>query len=230
MSQAPASRARRALVIRHHDEDHPGLIGEAFTARGIDVDVEMLDAKSDTPSLEGADYLVILGSKCAVYDHEVEAAWFGRELELMAEADRRGVPILGICFGAQALCRLFGGVVSRAPEGEVGWYDVDVVADVPLATGPWFEFHFDHCDLPSEAEVWATSPRAVQAFAIGRHVGVQFHPELDAEQLSGWLASDPSETRNLGVHVEELLERTRAEEPAARVRALELVDLFLSRA
>jgi GMP synthase-like glutamine amidotransferase len=137
--------------------------------------------------------------------------------------------MLGICFGAQALCRHFGGVVSRAAEGEVGWFEVDVTAGVGLPRGPWFEFHFDACALPDEVEVWATSPRAVQAFAKGKHVGVQFHPEIDEVQLNGWLNADPDESRDLGLDVRALLAQTAHETPAARERAAILVDLFLAR-
>ncbi len=219
----------RTLVLRHHLEDSPGLIGEAFEARGYEIDPVMMNEDSATPSLDGYDALVILGSKCAVYDHEVEAAWFHRELALIAQADARALPILGICFGAQALCRHFGGVVSRAADGEIGWFDIDVVEGVELSKGPWFEFHFDVCQLPDSAELWATSPRAVQAFSVGPHLGVQFHPEIDEAQLKEWLASDEEETRQLGLNIEELLEETARETPAARARAQELVDLFLRR-
>ena len=220
---------KRALVLRHHDEDRPGLIGDAFEARGFELRVAMMNAHSETPTLEGVDVLVILGSKCAVYDREVEAAWFGRELALMADAAERAIPILGICFGAQALCRLHGGDVSRADDGEIGWFDVDVVSPVGLPSGPWFEFHFDACSLPSHAEVWATSPRAVQAFALGRDVGVQFHPEIDETQLAEWLASDPNESRDLGLDAGALLAQTARETPASRLRAAALVDIFLAR-
>ncbi len=217
----------RALVLRHHLEDRPGLVGDAFEARGFEIDVVMMDATSATPSLEGYDVLVILGSKCAVYDHEVEASWFGRELNLIGEAVARTLPILGICFGAQALCRYFGGEVKRAEQGEIGWFDIDVLPGVDLSPGPWFEFHFDHCSLPDSAELWATSPRAVQAFRIGASVGVQFHPEIDDGQLKEWLASDEDDARELGLDVAALLEETARETPAARGRAQELVDLFL---
>jgi hypothetical protein len=83
--------------------------------------------------------------------------------------------------------------------------------------------------LPDSAELWATSPRAVQAFAIGENVGVQFHPEIDEAQLKEWLAADEEETRELGLDLEALLEQTARETPAARERAQVLVDLFLSR-
>jgi GMP synthase-like glutamine amidotransferase len=219
----------RALVLRHHLEDSPGLVGEAFERRGYELDLVMMNETSATPSLEGYDVMVILGSTYAVYDHEVEAAWFGRELALMGDADRRGLPIFGVCFGAQALCRYYGGEVTRAADEEIGWFELDVVPGIELARGPWFEFHSDHCTLPDSAELWATSPRAVQAFAIGQNVGVQFHPEIDEAQLKEWLAADEEATREFGLDQEALLEQTARETPAARVRTQELVDLFLSR-
>ena len=220
----------RVLAIRHHVEDSPGLIGEAFAARGYDVDVAMMDATHPTPDLVGYGALVILGSTHAVYDDEIEAAWFGRELELIATAQRRAVPVLGICFGAQALCRYHGGEVSASDEPEVGWYDVEPVGDSPLEAGPWFEYHFDRCTLPVSAELWATTPAAVQAFAVGADVGVQFHPEIDDGQLAQWLAGGDEGVRAVGLEPVALLERTRRETPAARGRAQRLVDLFVAHA
>ena len=64
----------RVLIIRHHSEDRPGLVGEAFEARGFELDVVMMDAESPTPSAAGYDLLVVLGSKHAVYDERIEAA------------------------------------------------------------------------------------------------------------------------------------------------------------
>jgi GMP synthase-like glutamine amidotransferase len=220
----------RVLCVRHHLEDSPGLIGDAFAERGHDVDLVMLDAESPTPRLTGYDLLVILGSKHAVYDEAVEVAWFGRELELLDEAEATGVAVLGICFGAQALCRHHGGVVTRADEPEIGWYEVDVVGDVDLPSGPWFEYHYDHCTLPAEAKVWATTPRAVQAFAIGANVGVQFHPEIEEVQLAGWFDAGDDEPRDFDLDAAALLAQTARETPAARQRAGGLVDLFLSHA
>lgn len=218
----------RALVLRHHDEDHSGLIGEALEARGFEIDLRMMNESSATPSLDGYDIFVILGSKSAVYDQEVEAAWFHREMELIAEAGRRDLPIFGICFGAQALCLHHGGVVERSSEPEIGWYAIDAVNDSNIASGPWFEFHFDRCILPADAQLWATSPRAVQAFAVGRNVGVQFHPEVDHVQLADWFAGGVEEARDFGIDIDALLAETKAETPAARERAADLVDLFLS--
>ncbi len=105
---------------------------------------------------------------------------------------------------------------SDPNEPEIGWYDVEAHNESGIAAGPWFEFHFDHCRLPESAELWATSPRAVQAFCVGRNVGVQFHPEVDHLQLRDWFASGVEEAREFGVDADALIEQTRLETPAAR--------------
>lgn len=217
----------RVLVLRHHDEDHPGLIGDALVARGFELDVVMMNENTPTPSVVGYDALLILGSSSAVYDHEIEKSWFGRELGVIAQAGELDVPVFGICFGAQALCLFHGGSVSRAPEPEIGWYQLDAEPGIDIEPGPWFEFHFDRCTLPDGAELWASTPRAVQAFAVGRNVGVQFHPEIDDAQLRDWLESAAESARDFGHDLEELLAETAREVPEARRRAGRLVALFL---
>lgn len=217
----------RALALRHHLEDHPGLIGEALEARGFQVDVAMMDEASSTPSLDGYELMVILGSKSAVYDEAVRHAWFDRELGLLDEAERRAMPVLGICFGAQALCVHHGGSVIPSDRPEIGWFEVEVLDGSWVSPGPWFEYHFDRCELPVEAEEWARTPAAVQAFAIGRHVGVQFHPEVDYLQLKDWFEVDDLEAREFGVDVARLMAETEERTPEARLRAHALVERFL---
>ena len=217
----------RILVLRHHEEDHPGLIGDAFVERGFHLEVVKMNEETPTPSVEGYDILLILGSSSAVYDHEVQKSWFGRELGVIAQAVDLGVPVFGICFGAQALCLFHGGSVSRSPQPEIGWYRVQAHGDHELDEGPWFEFHFDRCTLPGEAELWASSARAIQVFSVGRNFGVQFHPEIDDLQLRDWLESAAESARDFGHDIDELVAETKREVPAARRRAGVLVDQFL---
>lgn len=220
----------RVLVVRHHDEDHAGLVGEAFIDRGFELDVVMMNATSPTPSVRGYDALLILGSSSAVYDRDVEEAWFGRELGLIGQAGELGVPVLGICFGAQALCLFHGGSVSPSTHPEIGWYEIDIAPGVDFVPGPWFEFHFDRCTLSDEATLLATTPRATQAFAVGRNLGVQFHPEIDDAQLRDWLVSAADSAREFGHDIDQLVAETARLSPMARPRVDALIALFLERA
>lgn len=225
-----SASVRHALVLRHHREDHPGLVGDALVARGFELRVVLFNEASPTPSLDGVDLVVILGSSSAVYDAAVERAWFARELALIEQADQRGITVFGICFGAQALCRYAGGVVAPGARPEIGWHVVEPTVDSPIGPGPWFEYHFDACELPPSATTWAKTSNCVQAFAIGRHVGVQFHPELDAAQLRDWFEAGGDDARTLGYDPTDLIDQTAREEPGARERARELVDVVVAHA
>jgi hypothetical protein len=94
--------------------------------------------------------------------------------------------------------------------------------------GPWLEFHNDRCLPPPAATVLARNDIAVQAFQIGRHLAVQFHPEVDGPQLKRWLdAHTDSNPITLGIDPDQFLTDTIREEPAARDRAALLVTAAL---
>jgi GMP synthase-like glutamine amidotransferase len=217
----------RVLVIRHHDVDSAGFIGEAFEARGAVLDTRLFPDDGPLPVIDGIDAVVVLGAISSVNDSH---AWIGVELAWLRGADEAGVPILGVCFGGQALCVISGGRVEQAPRHEIGWTMVDSVAPDLIPPGPWVEFHGDRCLLPASAEVLATNDLCVQAFALGRHLGVQFHPEVDGAQLKRWLDNGgDAEAAREGVDPAEFLAETIREEPHARTRAARLVTTFLTR-
>ena len=218
----------RVIIIRHHAEDSPGFIAEAFAARGARISTHLFPAGGPLPGLDGADHVVVLGAVPSVYDDGLHRPWIEQELAWLRLAHEAGLPILGICFGAQALCTVVGGQVVAADRKEVGWALVESHAPDEIPAGPWLQFHGDRCLPPGEATILASNEIGVQAFTIGRHLGVQFHPEVDGEQLHGWLESGGAdEAVRAGTDPHAFLARTRAEEPAARVRADQLVATAL---
>jgi len=215
----------RVLVIRHHDVDSAGFIAEAFEARGAELDVHLFPDDGPLPGFDGADHIVVLGAVSSVNDSD---PWIAAELDWIRAADQAGLPVLGICFGAQALCAALGGRVEAMERKEIGWFGVDSADPGVIPAGPWLEFHGDRCLLPDGATVLARNDAAVQAFTIGRHLAVQFHPEVDGPQLKRWLDSmDTREARSVGVDPDQFLADTIREEPAARARADRLVAAAL---
>jgi GMP synthase-like glutamine amidotransferase len=215
----------RVIAVRHHDVDSAGFIGAAFEAKGAELDVRLFPGADPLPGLSGVDHVVVLGALPSVND---DLAWIAEELTWLREADRAGVPVLGICFGAQALCAALGGRVERAPRREIGWVMVDSADPDLVPPGPWLEFHGDRCLVPGTARVLATNELGVQAFTIGRHLAVQFHPEVDGPQLERWLDQGGDvDVARAGLDPGEFLARTVREEPQAASRAETLVATAL---
>ncbi len=98
-----------------------------------------------------------------------------------------GVPILGICYGQQAMCAQLGGSVEQADEREFGRADIDMVSDCDLFTGlgtqerVWMS-HGDRVNkIPEGFEIiakTASAPFAAIANESRQFYGVQFHPEV----------------------------------------------------
>jgi GMP synthase-like glutamine amidotransferase len=214
----------RVVVIGHHDEDSAGFIGEAFRARGAELSMHVFPKDGPLPGLDGVDHVIVLGAIWSVYDQSPDRAWIADELAWLRQADEAGVPVLGICFGAQALAAAFGGRVEAAPRKEVGWRMIDSFDPGLIPPGPWLEFHGDRCLPPREARVLARNDAGVQAFVVGRHLAVQFHPEPDGELLRLWLeVGGREEAEQAGTDPDRFLAETYAEEAAARERADTLV-------
>ena len=215
----------RVVVIRHHDVDSAGFIAAAFEARGAIIHVHLFPDDGPLPALDGVDHIVVLGAISSVNDPD---PWIAAELDWLRGADQSGVPVLGICFGAQALCAALGGRVEAMDRKEIGWAPVDSLDHGLVPAGPWLEFHGDRCLLPAAAMVLARNEAAVQAFRMGRHLAVQFHPEVDGPQLKRWLdAGGNKEAERAGLDPDQFLADTIREEPIARERAGSLVAAAL---
>ena len=214
----------RVVVIRHHEEDSAGFIGDAFEARGAQVSAHLFPQDGPLPDVAGLAHIVMLGSTSSVYEAGEARGWIDEDLFWLRRADAAGVPVLGICFGAQLLAAAFGGAVEPADDQEIGWVTVDSADPELIPPGPWMEFHHDRCLPPPEATVLAWNALGVQAFRLGRHLAVQFHPEVDGEQFKLWLESGGrKEIEEAGLDPDRILAQTIAEEPAAKARADRLV-------
>jgi GMP synthase (glutamine-hydrolysing) len=101
-----------------------------------------------------------------------------------------GVPVLGICYGEQAMAQQLGGKVEGGHHREFGRAEVEVVSDSPLFEGVWrkgekYPVWMSHGDrvtvLPPAFRVLGTSPNAPIAI-IGdddrKFYATQFHLEV----------------------------------------------------
>nr|WP_285635771.1 type 1 glutamine amidotransferase [Microbacterium arabinogalactanolyticum] len=147
--------------------------------------------------LSGYDGLVMLGGGL-MPDDDDRAPWLAQERVLAREAIDADLPTLGICLGAQLLAHVAGGEVRAS----FGPKERGATLITPSAHGSsdallsalgdavhMIENHQDMITaLPPDAVLLASSEAVEnQAFRLGAHVrGLQFHPEVGAEDLTRW--------------------------------------------
>lgn len=173
-------------------------------------------------TLDGVDGVMIGGHRISPYeaaDHEHIAD----ELRLIERVLERGLPCLGICYGAQALATVLGGATGPRPDGaaEFGFYAIEPTpagADVLGGLTHVFQSHYESClSVPDGAELLGTSELCdVQAFRVGESAfGFQFHPDTRADMIEGWWAGNPHLQGRKGTHpLEQQLRDATVHEPA----------------
>jgi GMP synthase-like glutamine amidotransferase len=171
------------------------------TGRGHTVSGTRMYA-DEPPPAETVDWLVVLGGPMNVYEHDAYP-WLVREKEFLAQVVQRGVPVLGICLGAQLLADVLGARVTRNHQTEIGWFPVALSQEAagsllfqrfPSQFLP-FHWHGDTFSIPAGAVPIASSDAcARQAFQYrDRVVGLQFHLEYSAQSIEAMIRHCGSE-------------------------------------
>lgn len=179
------------VVIEHDPDEGPGLIADVAASSGMNI--WRIGVREALPTLDRVAALVVMGGSQAVYDGDPRMR---AEVALLHEAVTRGLPVLGICLGAQLLAAACGGRVRRGERGrELGLGTVTLTPpglDDPIFAGcpdtiPVLHFHGDTFDLPRGSCHLASSELyPSQGFRLGRAYALQFHIEVDAHLLAAW--------------------------------------------
>lgn len=138
--------------------------------------------------VQGFDGFLIGGSPSSVHD---EDAWIDRLMEIIRQAFAAGKPIVGACFGHQAIAKALGGTVGP----NAGGFVLGTAATEVVQLAPWMEpvaefrlaaAHGEQVTrLPPGAEVVGRTPGCpAAAYRIGDLVfTTQYHPEMTPEFL-----------------------------------------------
>jgi GMP synthase (glutamine-hydrolysing) len=188
----------RVLALTHGPSVGPGVFAEAVREAGhalVERRVPVAGARR-----EEADAVLVFGG-ALLPDEDDRHGWLRPELSLLAALLEEGIPLFGVCLGAQLIARAAGAEVLRAPDPEVGWVPVElteagrgdpVVGSLPRRFDA-LEWHHYTYELPAGAVELARSSVCTQAFQLGRAWAVQFHPEVHGAQVESWLAEEPSD-------------------------------------
>jgi GMP synthase-like glutamine amidotransferase len=190
----------RILILQPQLDDGPATLATFLHTRGLAFQLCSVAAGDSVPeSAAGLDAIAMLGGAMGVND---DLPWLARAEALLRDAVAHGVPVLGHCLGGQMLAKALGANVARHAQPEIGWSRITPTpaaarspADATLLQA-WlgdapelavFQWHHDSFEVPAGATWLAGSARcAHQAFAIGPHLGMQFHVEVDAAKLDLW--------------------------------------------
>ena len=218
----------KPVLIRQHEKmTPPGLLVEWLRERGIPFEVHPSWNGAAPPDPADYSFVASLGSPYGPNDtHEPGVV---EELELIGSAVEKEVPVLGLCFGGEVLSVVLGGRVELAPVPELGWREIETDDPGAVPAGPWLEWHYERFSTPPGAVEVARTADAVQAFRLGPHLGVQFHPESTVEIVAHWASMDTERLTELGIgEGADLLAGPSEREEAAREAAFRLFDAFLA--
>ncbi len=220
----------KPVLIRQHEEvTPPGLLVDWLRERGIPFEVHPSWLGVAAPDLTNYSFVASLGSPYGPNDtHETAVV---EELKLIETAVGSEIPVLGLCFGGEALAAVLGGRVERAPVPELGWREIETDDPAAVPAGPWLEWHYERFTTPPSAIEVARTADAVQAFRFGPHLGVQFHPESTVEIISHWASMDAKRLAEIGIEDgAALLAASPERKAAAKSAGFRLFDAFLDAA
>jgi GMP synthase-like glutamine amidotransferase len=202
------------LSIQNIEFETLGSLEELIQSDGYVI--ENIEAQTEAMPQNTGDYtaIIILGGPMSVYDN---LGYIVKEQELIRDAIKNKVPVLGICLGSQLIAQATGGNVYKGSKKEIGWYNVtlnhngqnDLFKDIKSKTMRVFQWHGDTYDLPSTATIMASSELYPQAFRIGTAVGIQFHLEVNYEMIKRWTHEYRQELNNEKIMSENILSDTK---------------------
>lgn len=227
-------RRHKLLVCQHVPHEILGTLNPLLKAAGFRLRYVNFGRHPDAqPDLDGYGGLVILGGPMNV-DQVDEYPHLRTELRLIEQALTAGLPVLGICLGAQLVAKALGARVGRNGEKEIGWFDVHLTSEgegdklmAPFApTERVFQWHGDTFDIPRGAvRLAAGTSCSNQAFRYGDNVyGLQFHLEVDERLIERWLRVEAMRRELEPLGGETHAQRIRSETPTHIDRLKSLSD------
>ena len=179
-------------IFRHTATEGPGYFADFLHERAIPWQLVRIDAGDAVPQdVSVYSGLVFMGGPMSVND---DLPWIAQVLALIRQAVAQDIPVLGHCLGGQLMAKALGGVVTRNPIKEIGWGEATVSGNDTARA--WFgntrsfeafHWHGETFSLPQGAvHLLSSAHCANQAFALGKHLALQCHVEMNEQMIRDW--------------------------------------------
>jgi GMP synthase (glutamine-hydrolysing) len=185
----------KVMVLQHSPFEPLGLLVSNLKHKKIRLRyVNFYRNPDERIQLKDYDGIVVLGGIMNPDDGK-KFPHLNYEVELLAEAVDKTIPILGICLGSQLLNLALGGQCYRMEKAEFGWTKIYKTLksnnsmfslfDVPRCVFQWHQYA---CIPPNEVDIVLKNEQCVQAFCYKEcFIGLQFHLEIDKKLHERWL-------------------------------------------
>ena len=181
------------LIFRHIACEGPGYLATFLTRNNIPFSVIDLYQGAEIPvDIRKYSGLVFMGGPMSAND---SLPWITAELALIRDAHRQNIPVLGHCLGGQLISKALGGTVISNAVSEIGWFPV---APVENAKQQWlqelafnteiFHWHSEMFMMPTHAvPLFKSEYCPNQGFMLGNILALQFHVEMEVQNIAEWL-------------------------------------------
>jgi GMP synthase-like glutamine amidotransferase len=226
---------RPVAIIQNDAHDGPSYFATWMAARQIPVQVlRMFDGDSLPTHITDCSGLCVLGGPMSTND---ALPYFAPLLDLIRDAIAKDVPVIGHCLGGQLMARALGGSVQAAENEEIGWSQLQPVhpqaaqwfgdAD-PLAL---FQWHSESFSIPAGATLLVRGAMCHnQAYSVGdKHLGMQFHCEIDDAKVRDWLSVGAAEMQACVSPGAQSAQSVLDSLPGAMLRSHSIADRIYSR-
>ena len=186
-------------IFRTTPTEGPAYFATYLERRSIPWQIIALDQGEGMPrNIRAYSGVAVMGGPMSAND---DLPWIAPLIELLRSAVRHDVPMIGHCLGGQLMSKALGGTVKVNAVREIGWGEVRV-ADNGVAR-EWlgdlqafetFQWHGETFSIPpGGTRILEGEHCANQAFALGKHLGMQCHVEMTPELIQTWIASGAEE-------------------------------------
>ena len=187
------------VIFKNVAHEGPGYLGDFLTKKNIPWQIINTDQAATLPSsILGFSGVVLMGGPMSVND---DLPWIEPLLDLIVEARKANIPLLGHCLGGQLISKAFGAEVTLNPVKEIGWGEVSVSQNEvakdwfgEIESFNSFHWHGETFSLPEGAtHVIASGFCQNQAYAIGPNLALQTHIEVNVEMVQSWCVEGATE-------------------------------------